>query len=40
MSSSGKSLNFVMIDIDAPQWQEQIQQFQVQGVPHLALVNS
>jgi thiol-disulfide isomerase/thioredoxin len=35
----GESLNFVMIDIDAPQWQEQIQQFQVQGVPHLALVN-
>ncbi|MGD1906703.1 MAG: thioredoxin domain-containing protein [Leptolyngbyaceae cyanobacterium] len=36
----GESLNFVMIDIDAPQWQPQIQQFQVQGVPHLALVNS
>ncbi|NJN21832.1 MAG: conjugal transfer protein TraF [Leptolyngbya sp. RL_3_1] len=35
----GESLNFVMIDIDAPQWQQQIQQFQVQGVPHLALVN-
>ncbi|MDA0267896.1 MAG: thioredoxin domain-containing protein [Cyanobacteria bacterium] len=35
----GPALNFVMIDIDAPQWREQIQQFQVQGVPHLALVN-
>ncbi len=35
----GPALNFVMIDIDAPQWRDQIQQFQVQGVPHLALVN-
>lgn len=32
-------LNFVMLNIDDPQWRSQIQQFQVNGVPHLVLLN-
>ena len=36
----GDRLNFVMLDIDNPQWHEQIQQFRVSGVPHLALLNA
>ncbi|MEM9119516.1 MAG: thioredoxin domain-containing protein [Cyanobacteria bacterium P01_D01_bin.6] len=31
------SVNFVMLDIDDPQWREQVQQFNVTGVPHLVL---
>ncbi len=34
----GTSINFVMLNIDDPQWRDQVQQFQVRGVPHLALV--
>ncbi|MEO0408798.1 MAG: thioredoxin domain-containing protein [Cyanobacteria bacterium P01_A01_bin.135] len=33
-------VNFVMLNIDDPQWQPQVQQFHVNGVPHLALLNS
>ncbi|MEL6382342.1 MAG: thioredoxin domain-containing protein [Cyanobacteria bacterium J06626_18] len=33
-------VNFVMIDIDDPRWLKQVKQFQVSGVPHLALLNS
>ena len=36
----GNQINFVMLNIDDPQWREQVQQFQVSGVPHLALLNS
>ncbi|NER82450.1 MAG: thioredoxin fold domain-containing protein [Leptolyngbya sp. SIO1D8] len=36
----GEQINFVMLDIDDPQWQAQVQQFQVSGVPHLVLLNS
>ncbi len=36
----GDRVNFVMLDIDDPQWQAQVQQFRVSGVPHLALLNS
>ncbi|NEQ42425.1 MAG: thioredoxin fold domain-containing protein [Leptolyngbya sp. SIOISBB] len=31
------SINFVMLNIDDPQWRDQVQQFQVTGVPHLVL---
>lgn len=34
------ALNRVMLNIDSPQWKQQVQQFQVTGVPHLALVNA
>lgn len=33
----GGNLNRVMVNIDEPQWREQIQQFGVTGVPHLVL---
>lgn len=33
----GTDLNWVMLDIDDPQWQTQVQQFQVTGVPHVVL---
>ncbi|RZM82004.1 thioredoxin domain-containing protein [Leptolyngbya iicbica] len=36
----GAALNFVMLDIDDPQWREQVQQFNVTGVPHLVLRQS
>lgn len=35
----GSAVNFVMLDIDDPQWQDQIQHYQVTGVPHLVLQN-
>jgi thioredoxin-like negative regulator of GroEL len=35
----GDRVNFVMLNIDEPQWREQIQQFRVTGVPHLVLLN-
>ena len=31
------SINFVMLNIDDPQWRNQVEQFQVTGVPHLVL---
>lgn len=31
------AVNFVMLNIDDPQWHEQVQQFNVTGVPHLVL---
>jgi thiol:disulfide interchange protein len=33
----GASLNFVMLNIDDPQWRAQVQEFNVTGVPHLVL---
>lgn len=33
----GPSVNFVMLNIDDPQWREPVQQFNVTGVPHLVL---
>jgi thiol-disulfide isomerase/thioredoxin len=36
----GDRINFVMLNIDDPQWNPQIKQFQVSGVPHLALIGS
>ncbi|MGP1375368.1 MAG: thioredoxin domain-containing protein [Almyronema sp.] len=33
-------VNFVMLDIDEPQWAEQVRQFQVRGVPQLALLDT
>ncbi|MDB9527299.1 thioredoxin domain-containing protein [Oscillatoria sp. CS-180] len=32
------ALNRVMLNIDDPQWRHQVQQFNVTGVPHLALL--
>jgi len=36
----GHEVNLVMLNIDDPQWREQVQQFHVTGVPHLALVKA
>lgn len=36
----GNQINFVMLNIDDPQWGEQVQQFQVRGVPHLTLLHA
>ena len=33
-------LNLVMLNIDDPQWRSQIQQFRINGVPHLVLLNT
>lgn len=33
----GSEVNFVMLNIDDPQWREPVQQFNVTGVPHLVL---
>jgi thiol-disulfide isomerase/thioredoxin len=31
-------LNFVMLNIDDPQWQNQVEQYKVSGVPHFVLL--
>lgn len=31
-------LNFVMLNIDDPQWQNQVEQYKVNGVPHFVLL--
>lgn len=36
----GSNLNFVMIDIDDPQWQQPIQQYGVKGVPQITLLTA
>ena len=36
----GDQVNFVMLNIDDPHWQEQVQQFRVTGVPHLTLLEA
>lgn len=36
----GDRVNFVMLDIDRPEWTEQLKQYQVTGVPQIALLNS
>ncbi|MEM9220426.1 MAG: thioredoxin domain-containing protein [Cyanobacteria bacterium P01_F01_bin.150] len=36
----GPDLNMVMLDIDNPQWRSQIKDFQVNGVPHLILLDT
>lgn len=33
------AVNFVMLDIDDPQWRSQVQEFHVSGVPHLFLLD-
>lgn len=35
----GAQVNFVMLNIDVPQWSHQVEQFQVSGVPYLVLLN-
>lgn len=32
------NLNFVMLNIDDPQWQNQVEQYKVSGVPHFVLL--
>ena len=34
----GASVNFIMLNIDDPQWQQQIQTYQVTGVPQLTFL--
>jgi thiol-disulfide isomerase/thioredoxin len=34
----GEDLNIVMLDIDDPHWQQQLQDYRVTGVPHLVLL--
>ena len=34
----GDRVNFVMLDIDDPQWAEQVREFRVVGVPYFAFV--
>ena len=36
----GGQINFVMLNIDDPQWGQQIQQFQATGVPQLTLLQA
>ena len=36
----GQQINFVMIDIDNPQWAEQISQYSATGVPQFTLLDS
>ena len=36
----GEQVNFVMLDIDNPQWKEQIQTFKATGVPQLTLLDT
>ena len=36
----GEEVNFVMLDIDRPEWTEQLKQYQVTGVPQITLLNS
>ena len=35
----GDRVNFVMLDIDDPQWAEQVREFRVVGVPYFAFVS-
>ena len=36
----GRQINFVMLNIDDPQWSRQIQQFRATGVPQLTLLQA
>ncbi|MGK7913762.1 MAG: thioredoxin domain-containing protein [Synechococcus sp.] len=36
----GEHINFVMLDIDDPQWAEQVRKFRVVGVPSFAFISS
>ena len=36
----GDQLNFVMLDIDDPQWAEQVESFSASGVPQFTLLDS
>jgi len=36
----GDRTNFVMLNIDDPQWAKQVKQFQVNGIPHVALLSA
>jgi thiol-disulfide isomerase/thioredoxin len=35
----GEAVNFVMLNIDEPQWSEQVKQYQVTGIPQLVLLD-
>ena len=35
----GDRINFVMLNIDDPQWARQVNQFQVNGVPNLTILD-
>ncbi|MEM9949373.1 MAG: thioredoxin domain-containing protein [Cyanobacteria bacterium P01_D01_bin.36] len=36
----GEQMNFVMLDIDDPQWAEQVEAFSASGVPQFTLLNA
>ena len=36
----GTQLNFVMLNIDEPQWRSQVEQFQINGVPEYFLLDA
>jgi len=36
----GDYVNFIMLDIDDPRWHQQIQTYQVTGVPHLTFLRT
>lgn len=36
----GETVNIVMLNIDRPEWQSQVQRFGVSGVPHLVLLSA
>ncbi|NET62187.1 MAG: thioredoxin fold domain-containing protein [Symploca sp. SIO2E6] len=36
----GESVNFIMLNIDDPRWQQQIQTYQVTGVPQLTFLRA
>lgn len=36
----GSEVNFVMLNVDQPQWQQQLQQYQVRGVPQFFFLKS
>jgi len=36
----GSQVNFVMLNVDQPQWQQQLQQYQVRGVPQFFFIRS
>ena len=35
----GDRVNFVLLDVDDPQWLPQIEQYQVSGIPHMILLD-
>ncbi len=39
-SQYGSQVNFVMLNVDEPQWQQQLQEYQVRGVPQFFFIKS